>query len=75
MTANKAGSVKYHWIFRENGHADITSTTETLNFTSAGTQEIGYLWTGCPHSGNFTVSLYVDDPNHQEFGQAAFNCP
>jgi len=75
MTVSKAGTVKYHWIFRENGHADITTATESISFSSAGTQDIGILWTGCPHSGNFTASLYVDDPNHQEFGHADFSCP
>ncbi len=75
MTVNKAGTVTYYWILRENGHPDIKTVLETLNFASAETKQIGRLWAGCPHSGSFSAYLYVDNPNHQEFGRADFNCP
>jgi len=75
ITVNKAGEVEYHWILREAGQADLTTPTEKITFSSAGTEEVSYLWSSCPHSGSFTAYLYIDDPNHQEFGQATFNCP
>ena len=75
ITANKAGEVEYHWIIRESGQADIAIAIEKITFSSAGTEEVSYLWSACPHAGSFTAYLYIDDPNHQEFGQADFNCP
>ncbi|MCP4143075.1 MAG: hypothetical protein GY755_22780 [Chloroflexi bacterium] len=75
ITTNKAGKVEYHWILREAGQPDITTATEELNFASGETKEAATLWTSCPHAGSFTAHLYIDDPNHQEFGSASFNCP
>lgn len=75
VTVNRAGIVKYHWILRESGQPDLTTAIEEFTFTSGGTEEISTLWTGCPHAGNFKASLYIDDPNHQEFGEVSFNCP
>ncbi|OQX61893.1 MAG: hypothetical protein B6I38_07850 [Anaerolineaceae bacterium 4572_5.1] len=75
ITVNKAGTVKYHWILRESGQPDLTTAIEEVDFASSGTKEISTLWSSCPHAGSFKASLYVDNPNHQEFGQASFNCP
>jgi len=75
ISTNRAGKVKYHWIIRESGQPDITTPIEEVTFTAGATQDVAYLWTSCPHTGNFTASLYVDDPNHQEFGSASFKCP
>lgn len=74
ITTNKAGTVEYHWIFKETGQNDIITSTEKIIFNKGKTQTVSTSFT-CPHSGNFTAYIYVDDPNHQEFGQAAFNCP
>lgn len=75
VSTNRAGNVKYHWIIRESGQPDITTPVEEVAFAASGTQDIAYLWPGCPHTGNFTASLYIDNPNHQEFGSASFKCP
>ena len=75
VTVNRAGKIKYHWVIKESGQPDITTPIEEIDFASSGTEEVSALWTGCPHSGDFTASLYVDDPNHQQFGSASFKCP
>lgn len=75
VTANNAGTVQYHWILRETGHADIATSVENLAFAQAETKAAGALWAGCPHTGNFTAYLYIDAPNHQEFGSVDFACP
>jgi hypothetical protein len=74
ITVNKGGEVEYHWIFRESGQSDITTSTKKISFSQPGTKTVSQGFT-CPHSGNFTAYLYVDDPNHQEFGKADFTCP
>lgn len=74
ITTNKEGKVEYHWIFRESGQSDIVTTTKKITFALASTKTVSTSFT-CPHSGNFTAYLYVDDPNHQEFGKADFTCP
>lgn len=75
ITANNPGEVQYHWIVRESGHADLETAVTSVNFSAAGAKDASLLWTGCPHSGSFTVSIYIDNPNHQEFGSANFSCP
>ena len=75
ITVSRAGTIKYHWIIRESGQPDLTTPIEELIFSSSGTKEISTLWTGCPHSGSFNASLYIDEPNHQKFGDISFNCP
>ena len=75
ITTSKKGKVKYHWILKEAGYADIETAVEEINFGSAETNEVSTLWKGCPHTGNFKAYIYIDDPNHQEFGQVGFNCP
>ena len=75
ITTNKAGKVKYHWILREAGQADITTSIEVAQFSSGSSEEVSTLWSSCPHTGNFTAYLYIDEPNHQEFGQTNFKCP
>ena len=75
VNVNRAGKIKYHWILREPGQPTLTTPVEELTYNASGTKEISTLWAACPHSGNFKASLYIDDPNHQEFGEASFSCP
>lgn len=75
ITVNKAGTVKYHWILRETGQPDLTTSVEETAFSASGSKDISTLWNACPHAGNFKASLYIDEPNHQEFGEVSFNCP
>ena len=68
ITANGAGSVTYYWT-RSDGS---NSPTESLNFTSAGTKSVERKWyLGSGASGsNFWLGIYIDNPNHQDFGHA-----
>lgn len=74
ITVNKAGSVTYYWKFSDS----TKSETYTLKFTEAGTKTVEYVL-------NFTLaaakydnwaSIYIDNPNHQEFSKANYtlNC-
>lgn len=72
---NRAGTVKYHWIIKETGQPDLTTPIEEITFNAAGIKDVSSLWAACPHTGSFKAYLYVDDPNHQLFGEASFNCP
>jgi Ig-like domain from next to BRCA1 gene len=70
ITTNAAGTVTYHWTRSDSSSA----STETLIFGSAGTQSINYDW-ALGHVWNGTtdwVGLYVDSPNHQDFGHLSF---
>ncbi|MBT3320715.1 MAG: hypothetical protein HN392_00340 [Anaerolineae bacterium] len=74
ITASGKGKVEYHWIIRENGQSDITTAVEEITYSGAGEKTVSTTFT-CPHSGNFTAYIYIDEPNHQEFGSASFTCP
>ena len=69
ITTNAAGSVDYHWT-RSDGAGGSTST---LVFGSAGTQSIsadwqlGSVWAPAPDEW---MGIYIDTPNHQDFGHA-----
>jgi hypothetical protein len=69
ITTNDAGTVSYHWTVSSG-----TNPVETLVFGSAGTQSINYDW-ALGHVWNGTtdwVGLYIDSPNHQDFGHLSF---
>jgi hypothetical protein len=70
ITTNGAGSVTYHWTRSDSSSA----STETLTFSSAGTQSINYDWAlGSVWNGTTSwVGIYIDDPNHQDFGHKEF---
>ncbi len=62
ITANKAGTVTYHWT-RSDGS---TSSTKTLKFTEAGTHSVSdSLDVTAPDSG--WERIYIEEPNHQSF--------
>jgi hypothetical protein len=73
ITTNGPGTITYHWIFSDG----TTSSEQSLNYTAPGDQSVSSTWTlgangslpGNPYSG--TASLFVDDPNHQDFGSQA----
>jgi hypothetical protein len=70
ITTNGAGSVVYHWTRSDSS----SSSTATLTFDSAGTQSINYDWAlGSTWAGTTSwVGIYIDDPNHQDFGHKTF---
>jgi len=71
ITTNAAGTVTYHFL-----SSDSSSTSPTsLVFSSAGTQTISFArYFGAAHSSLWT-DIYIDSPNHQQFGRATFSCP
>lgn len=70
ITVNQAGTVTYHWTRSDPG----TNPTQTLTFGAAGTQSINYDWArGSANAGSSVwVGIYVDSPNHQDFGHLQF---
>ncbi|MGE5249031.1 MAG: NBR1-Ig-like domain-containing protein [Bacteroidota bacterium] len=72
ITVNGPGTVTYYWKF-STGAAD-TSTHDPLVFSAAGTQSVSYTWnTTTP--GSYWLDIYIDSPNHEQFGRASFTCP
>ena len=71
ITTNAAGTITYHFL-----SSDSSSTSPTsLVFSSAGTQTVSFArYFGAAHSSLWT-DIYIDSPNHQEFGRATFSCP
>ncbi len=69
ITVSSAGSVTYKWT-RSDGAG---GTGGTLVFAAAGTQSVtadwalGSVWAPAP---NEWMGIYIDTPNHQDFGHA-----
>jgi len=72
ITTNGPGSVTYHWI-RSDGATD-TATHTAVEFTEAGTKSVSTSWSTTA-SGAKWIDIYIDGPNHQQFGRADFSCP
>ncbi len=70
ITTNGAGDVQYHWTRSDNASAPV----QTLHFTAAGTKDISEAWYLGPGAagGTFWLGVYVDSPNHQDFGHLSF---
>jgi hypothetical protein len=67
ITANKKGTVTYHWA-RSDGS---NSSTETLKFTDAGTHSVSDTWDiTAPSSG--WERIYIEEPNHQSFSKVSY---
>ncbi len=72
ITANGKGEVTYKWI-RSDGATD-NADHPTLKFTSAGTKLVSTNW-NLNSAGSHWMDIYIDAPNHQQFGRADLNCP
>ena len=72
IAVNGAGQVKYHWVYSD-GTTD-TATHTPLEFTAAGNQSVSTTWS-TNTSGSKWMEIYIDSPNHQQFGRASFSCP
>ena len=72
ITTNGAGTVNLHRVFSSG----IDTSPRTLVFSGAGNQTINYgpVYFGVAHSSEWT-DIYIDSPNHQQFGRATFSCP
>ena len=69
VTTNGAGTVNLHRVWTSG----TDSTPKTLTFSGAGNQTIDY---GPVYSATSSwTDIYIDSPNHQQFGRAHFNCP
>jgi len=71
ITANQPGKVTYTWI-RSDG-ATGPANNGSIEFDKAGTQTATFEWT--TGATGLWVDLYIDNPNHQQFGRATLNCP
>lgn len=70
ITVNAPGTVIYTWKLSDG----TTTDEEDLIFTIAGTQAVSYTW-NTTTSGTYWVDIYINTPNDQQFGRAAFTCP
>jgi hypothetical protein len=72
ITTNGAGTVNLHRVFSSG----FDTSPKTLVFSGAGSQTINYgsVYFGVAHSSEWT-DIYIDSPNHQQFGRATFSCP
>ncbi|HUI88900.1 MAG TPA: NBR1-Ig-like domain-containing protein [Anaerolineales bacterium] len=73
VKTNGAGTVNLHRVFSDGG---TDTAPKTLVFSGAGSQTINYgaVYFGVSHSSEWT-DIYIDSPNHQQFGRATFTCP
>jgi hypothetical protein len=72
ITANAAGNVTYKWI-RSDGATD-TNVHDPVVFAAAGTKSVSTQWFVAA-LGSHWMDIYIDSPNHQQFGRANFSCP
>ena len=72
ITANRSGTVEYHWVRSDPG----SEPHHTLTFGSAGTQTVTYEWDTAFASG-LSMTMYIDSPNHQLLPSVpvALTCP
>lgn len=70
ITANSAGQVTYRWIYSDGG-TDTQAHTPIV-FDAAGTKSIEFDDT---RTTSGWIDIYIDSPNHQQFGRADLSCP
>ncbi len=71
ITANGAGEVTYNWVFSDGSKDTIIH--DPIKFTEAGYQVVKYEWS--TNATGLWMDIYIDKPNHQNFGRANLNCP
>jgi hypothetical protein len=71
ITVNGPGTVKFHWIRSDGATPPVPPD---MIFAAAGTQSANISWTTTA-SGSHSFDVYIDSPNHQQFGSASFTCP
>jgi len=72
ITTNGAGSVTYKWK-RSDGAID-NQAHDPIIFDAAGTQSVSTSW-HLGAAGSHWMDIYIDNPNHQQFGRANLSCP
>lgn len=70
IRVNKPGTVEYHWKFSESADSAVM----TVTFTEAGTKTVEYTLEITKGAGEYTGwgAVYIDEPNHQEFGKVNY---
>ena len=69
ITTNGAGDVQYHWV-----RSDGPESVQTLHFGSATTKNVSEKWyLGSAAPGTQWLGIYIDSPNHQDFGHININ--
>lgn len=72
VTANGPGNVTYKWV-RSDGAID-NNVHPPIVYAAAGSQSVNTQWfVGA--AGSHWMDIYIDTPNHQQFGRANFSCP
>jgi len=71
ITTNGSGTVTFHWIRSDGATPPVPPA---LVFAAAGTQSASISWTTTATGTNW-FDIYIDSPNHQQFGRASFVCP
>jgi hypothetical protein len=72
ITVNGAGAVSFKW---KSADSPGGWAGEIVTFASAGTKNVRFDWVrGSVWAGTPTwVGIYINDPNHQDFGHIDFN--
>ncbi len=73
ITTNGPGTVNLRWV---RGDGATPPVPPALVYTTAGTQTVSISWstTSTDNTKNW-LDIYIDTPNNQQFGRAAFTCP
>ncbi len=72
ITTNGAGSVTYHWVWSDG--AIDNAVHAPLVYAAASTQSVSTTW-NVGAAGTYWIDIFIDTPNHQQFGRASFTCP
>jgi hypothetical protein len=63
IVSTTAGTVTYYWRFSDGS----SSPKQSVTFSSDGTKTVTYSYT-LTSAASMWVDIYIDNPNHQEFG-------
>lgn len=69
VSSSKEGTITYAWKRSDGGVTEL----QQLTFLSASKKELVYEWK--TDQTGLWVDLFVDEPNHQQFGRAKLLCP
>lgn len=73
VTTNGPGTVNLHRVFSDGG---TDTLPVTMTFGAAGTQTSPSISVFMGLAGTTTwTDIFIDTPNHQQFGRASFTCP
>ncbi len=72
VTTSGAGTVEYHKVFSDGG---TDTAPGSLTFTSADTKSFSFDTTMSTPNTSTWIDIYIDSPNHQQFGRATYTCP